>query len=317
MSEPQRTTTEPEERHSPFNLPIVDRHEIDWQAIRARLASGGGREYWRSFEQLADTPTFHEYLRREFPRQAGEWMDAVGRRHFLGLMAASLGLAGSMGCLRQPEEKIVPYVRQPEEVVPGKPLYFASAMTLGGYATGILVESHLGRPIKIEGNPDHPASLGATDAFTQAAVLSLYDPDRSQTVMHRERVDTWNNFLTALAAELPALKERGGRGLRILTETVTSPTLGDQLQTLLDQMPEAGWHQYEPCGRDNVRAGAKLAFGDYVDTIYRFDKAEVVVSLDADFLSAMPGSVRYARDFIDGRRVAGDNPRMRGLYSVV
>ncbi|HWB12020.1 MAG TPA: TAT-variant-translocated molybdopterin oxidoreductase [Pirellulales bacterium] len=286
----------------------------DWQAIRARLSAASGREYWRSFEQLADTAAFQDYLRHEFPRQAGEWMDAVGRRHFLKLMAASLGLAGSMGCLRQPDEKIVPYVRQPEEVVPGKPLYFATAMTLGGYATGTLVESQLGRPTKIEGNPDHPASLGATDAFTQAAVLSLYDPDRSQTVMHRERIDTWSSFLSALAAELPALKSRQGRGLRILTETVTSPTLADQLRALLEAMPEARWHQYEPCGRDNVRAGAKLAFGEYVDTIYRFDRADVVVSLDADFLWGMPGSVRYARDFVDRRRVAGGDARMNRLF---
>jgi molybdopterin-containing oxidoreductase family iron-sulfur binding subunit len=287
----------------------------DWRAIRARLAAMSGREYWRSFEQLADTGAFQDYLRHEFPRQAGEWMDEVGRRHFLKLMAASLGLAGSMGCLRQPDEKIVPYVRQPEEVVPGKPLYFATAMTLGGYATGILVESQLGRPTKIEGNPEHPASLGATDAFTQAAILSLYDPDRSQTVMHRERIDTWSNFLTAMAAELPALKARRGRGLRILTETVTSPTLAGQLQSLLEAMPEARWHQYAPCTRDNVRAGAKLAFGDYVDTIYRFDRADIVVSLDADFLWGLPGSVRYARDFVDRRRVVNDDANMNRLFA--
>ena len=288
----------------------------DWQRIRSRLAGANGREYWRSFEQLADTAAFQDYLRHEFPRQAGEWMDAVGRRHFLKLMAASLGLAGSMGCLRQPEEKIVPYVRQPEEIVPGKPLYFATAITLGGYAAGILVESHLGRPTKIEGNPDHPASLGATDAFTQAAILSLYDPDRSQTVMHRERIDTWDNFLTAITAELPALKARQGRGLRILTETVTSPTLADQLQRLLDEMPEARWHQYEPCGRDNVRAGAKLAFGEHADTIYHFDQADVIVSLDADFLWGMPGGVRYAHDFIDRRRVVSNEGKMSRLYAV-
>lgn len=297
----------------------------DWPAIRAKLAAMNGRDYWRSFEQLADTDEFQDYLKHEFPRQAGEWMDAVGRRHFLKLMAASLGLAGSMGCLRQPDEKIVPYVRQPEEIVPGKSLFFASAMTLGGYSNGILVQSQMGRPTKIEGNPEHPASLGATDAFTQAAILSLYDPDRSQTVMHRERVDTWGNFLTAITAELPAIKAKQGRGLRILTETITSPTLADQLQELGKQMPEARWHQYEPCGRDNVRAGARLAFGEYVETIYHFDRADVILSLDADFLWNMPGSVRYARDFIDRRRiVAGDDEaaaqtpaaRMSRLYAL-
>lgn len=288
----------------------------DWQSIRARLSAAGGREYWRSFEQLADTPSFQEYLRREFPRQAGEWMDAAGRRHFLKLMAASLGLAGAMGCLRQPDEKIVPYVRQPEEVLPGKPLFFATAMTLGGYATGLLVESHLGRPTKIEGNPDHPASLGATDAFCQASILSLYDPDRSQTVMHLERIETWDKFLTEITGDLPGLRSARGRGLRILTETVTSPALADQLTALLDDLPEARWHQYEPCGRDNVRAGARLAFGEYVDTIYRFDRAEVVLSLDADFLVGMPGSLSYARAFIDRRRVSTIGPEMNRLFAV-
>ncbi|HQU42692.1 MAG TPA: hypothetical protein PK867_07760, partial [Pirellulales bacterium] len=192
----------------------------------------------------------------------------------------------------------------------------ATATTLGGYATGILVESQMGRPTKIEGNPDHPASLGATDAFTQAAILSLYDPDRSQTVMHRERIATWDNFLTAIAEELPAFKSRQGRGLRILTETVTSPTLAGQLQSLLNDMPEARWHQYDPCGRDNLRAGAKLAFGEYVDTIYHFDRADVIVSLDADFLWGMPGSVRYAREFIDRRRVVSNGPKMNRLFAV-
>jgi molybdopterin-containing oxidoreductase family iron-sulfur binding subunit len=282
-----------------------------------------GRPLWRSLDELSATPEFVDYLHREFPRQAGEWNDPAGRRNFLKLMAASLGLAGLSGCLRQPEEKIVPYVRQPEEVVPGKPLFFATCTTLGGYAKGLLVESHLGRPTKIEGNPDHPASRGATDAFAQASILSLYDPDRSQTVMKAGRISTWGEFLTAIAAEMPTLRERRAKGLAILTETITSPTLGDQLQSLLKEMPEATWHQYEPVGRDNVRAGAKLAFGEYVDTIYHFDKADVVLSLDAEFLAGMPGSVRYARDFVDRRRVARTDaaagaapPTMSRLYAV-
>ena len=181
---------------------------IDWAAIRSRLAASDNREYWTSLEQLAETPEFAELVRREFPRQAGEWHDPAGRRNFLKLMAASLGLAGATGCLRQPDEKIVPYVRQPEEIVPGKPLFFATATTLGGFANGLLVESHLGRPTKIEGNGEHPASLGATDAFAQASILSLYDPDRSQTVMRRQVIATWDAFLTAMAAELPKLRSR-------------------------------------------------------------------------------------------------------------
>ncbi|HMC10439.1 MAG TPA: hypothetical protein VKH44_04080, partial [Pirellulaceae bacterium] len=253
------------------------------------------------------------------------WNDPAGRRNFLKLMTASLGLAGIGlgGCLRQPAEKIVPYVRQPEDAVPGKPQYFATCSTLGGYSTGLLVESHLGRPTKIEGNPEHPASLGATSAFDQATILSLYDPDRSQTVMKGGRISTWGEFLTTLTAELAALRARQGRGLFILTETITSPTLADQLQSLLKEMPEARWHAYEPAGRDNTRAGAKLAFGEHVETICHFDQADIVLALDAEFLAGMPGSLRYAREFIDRRRIAGKEPtaksstfKVNRLYAV-
>src|SRR5918992_2574957 len=154
---------------------------MDFAAIRSRLAGSNGRLYWRSLGELADTPEFREYLHREFPEQASEWNDPKGRRTFLKLMSASLALAGVGACTKQPAESIVPYVQQPEETVPGRPLFFASAVTLAGTAMPVLVESHMGRPTKVEGNPEHPASLGATDARTQAAILTLYDPDRSQT----------------------------------------------------------------------------------------------------------------------------------------
>jgi molybdopterin-containing oxidoreductase family iron-sulfur binding subunit len=296
-----------------------------WDALRTRLSSGDNQEFWRSLDELAETPEFLDYVSHEFPRQSGEWMDTVARRSFLKLMAASLGLAGVGlgGCMRQPDEMIVPYVRQPEDFVPGQPLFFATCTTLGGYATGLLVESHLGRPTKIEGNPEHSASLGATDAFAQASILSLYDPDRSQTTMKGGQISTWGEFLTAISVELPALRGRNGKGLAILTETITSPALADQLRTLLKELPEAKWHQYEPVGRDNVRAGAKLAFGEHVDSIYHFDRADVVLALDAEFLTAMPGSVRYARDFMDRRKLAraegppvGPRHTMNRLYAV-
>src|ERR671918_747486 len=157
---------------------------MDFSAVRSRFASMEGRLYWRSLGELSDSPQFREYLHREFPEQASEWNDPKGRREFLKLMSASLALAGVGACTKQPPEKIVPYVRQPEELVPGRPLFFASAILLGGVAQPVLVESHMGRPTKIEGNPEHPASLGATDVFTQAAILSLYDPDRAQTLTH-------------------------------------------------------------------------------------------------------------------------------------
>src|ERR671926_890342 len=154
---------------------------MDLSAIRSRLAGAEGRLYWRSLGELADTPEFREFLHREFPEQASEWNDPKGRREFLKLMSASLALAGVGACTKQPPENIVPYVRQPEELVPGKPLFFATAVPFGGVAQPVLVESHEGHPTKVEGNPEHPASLGAPDTFTQAAILTLYDPDRAKT----------------------------------------------------------------------------------------------------------------------------------------
>src|SRR5919106_7089018 len=171
---------------------------MDFSAIRSRLAGREGRLFWRSLGELADTPEFREYLHREFPEQASEWNDPKGRREFLKLMGASLALAGVGACTRQPPEAIVPYVRQPEDIVPGRPLYFASAIPLAGTAMPVLVESHMGRPTKIEGNPEHPASLGATDVMAQASVLDLYDPDRAQTVTNRGQVRGWSMFVAAI-----------------------------------------------------------------------------------------------------------------------
>ncbi|MCS6926552.1 MAG: 4Fe-4S dicluster domain-containing protein, partial [Candidatus Binatia bacterium] len=197
---------------------------------------------------------------------------------------------------------------------PGKPLFFATAVVRSGLALGVLVESHLGRPTKVEGNPQHPASLGATDVFAQASVLTLYDPDRSQVVTHLGQISTWNAFLSAVQTRLALQRITKGAGLRILTETVTSPTLAAQLQALRTEFPAAKWHQYDPVGRDYVRAGALRAFGEYVDTQYHFQRAEVILSLDADFLFSCPGSVRYARDFTARRRVQPDRATMNRLY---
>jgi MoCo/4Fe-4S cofactor protein with predicted Tat translocation signal len=291
---------------------------LDLAAIRARLSAARGKDYWRSLEELADHEGIRELLQREFPDQASTWMDPVGRREFLKLMGASLALAGLAGCgsPAPTKEKIVPYVRAPEEMVPGKPLFFATAMTLGGFATGLLVESHEGRPTKIEGNPEHPASLGATDVFAQASILTVYDPDRSQVVTRAGRISTWSAFLGVLSAELETQRLRQGAGLRLLTETVTSPTLASQLKALLTAFPKFRWHQYEPVGPDAARTGARLAFGEYVDSHYRFDRADVILALDADFLASGPGCVRYARDFTARRHVRGREAAMNRLYVV-
>src|SRR5579862_171259 len=274
-----------------------------------------GPQYWRSLEELAGSKEFQEALHREFPKGASEWLDTVSRRGFLKVMGASLGLAGMTGCVKLPNEPIVPYVRQPENVIPGRPQYYASAVTLGGYASPVLVESHLGRPTKIEGNDQHPASLGGTDIFTQASLLGMYDPDRSQTVASMGDVRSWEGFMGAIRGPLSAQKALQGAGIRILTTTITSPTLADQLRTFLKSYPQATWHVYEPVNRDNVLEGAKMAFGQPVETRYDFSKADVVVSLDADFLYAgYPGNVKYIRDF--AKRRDPDSGNMNRLYVI-
>ena len=267
--------------------------------------------YWRSFEELASTDEFRAFVEDEFPNRKPDWNDPASRRTFLSLMGASVALAGASACTVQPKELIVPYVRQPEEMIPGKPLFYATAMSVAGVATGVLVESHLGRPTKIEGNPEHPASLGATDAAMQASILTLYDPDRSKTVTYDGNISGWGSFITALTQARDAAGLKKGAGFRILTGTVTSPTFAAQIRDFLAVFPSAKWHQYDPCGRHSARAGAMAAFGSPLNTVYRFDRADVVVSLDADFLcSTVPGNLRYTRDYSGRRRAAAENPHV-------
>ena len=289
-------------------------YSLDLAAIRERLGRTTGKEYWRSLEELSDNPHFTELLHREFPRQASEWDDSVDRRDFLKLMAASLALAGLSGCGRAPEETIVPYVKQPAGLILGKPQFYATAMPLGADAIGLLVESHEGRPTKIEGNPDHPASLGATNAFAQASILGLYDPDRSQVLTYLGEIRAWGAFLEEVAVTAAGLKTTGGAGLRILTGSVISPTLGAQLRALLAQFPQASWHQWEPAGSDGAREGGKLAFGRYVSTVLRPEKADVILALDSDFLGSGAGHIRYSREFSRRRKVAGPQAEMNRLY---
>ena len=289
----------------------------DATSIRKRLEGRTGREYWRSLDEIAETPGFEDFLHREFPRQASEWNDndGDGRRDFLKLMGASLALAGLGACTRQPAEYMMPYVTQPENDYPGKPLFYASAITQGGYATGVLVESNDGRPTKIEGNPQHPASLGSTDAFTQGAVLNVYDPDRSQTINFLGEIRSYTSFLSGFKDIVAEQIGKQGAGLRILTETTTSPTLDAQMKDLLTQYPSAKWIQWDPIGLGR-RQGTHLAFGSYLNAVYKFDAAEVVLALDADFFMSGPGAVRYSRDFMSKRRVRDGNVSMNRLYVV-
>jgi len=286
----------------PEDLTLRER-PLDLAALRAKLQTQSGKQYWRTLEELAGDPHFEELLHREFPRQASEWDEAVDRRDFLKLMAASLAFAGVAGCKANVQTSIVPYVKQPDGMVLGKPLFFATAMQFGADAIGVLVESHEGRPTKIEGNPDHPASKGATDAIVQASILNLYDPDRARTPSYVGEISTWSAFLDAAQAMAAEIKSTSGAGLRILSGTMASPAVAEQLQYLVKLYPQAKWHQWEPAGSDGAREGAKLAFGRYVNTVYRLERAEVILSLDSDFLAAGPGHIRYMKDFYSRRKL--------------
>jgi len=283
----------------------------DLDAIRARLAAARGEVFWRTLEEAADEPAFRELVAREYPVQGPVWLDPLRRRAFLKLMAGALALGGIGACSQQPREPIVPYVHTPEHVVPGRALYFASAMpSWAGLGMGVLVESQLGRPVKVEGNPDHPASRGATDAFAQASVLTLYDPDRLEAVTFAGAIGTWTDFLATFRSAMGVQRARRGAGLRILTETVTSPTLAAQLQAILAELPEARWHQWEPAGRHLVAAGTQAAFGADLRPVHHLADADVVVALGADFLGCGPAHLADVRAFASRRRP----DRMSRLY---
>jgi MoCo/4Fe-4S cofactor protein with predicted Tat translocation signal len=262
-----------------------------------------GSQYWQSLQEAGDSQAV-KTLPSEFPDGASEWLDPLGRRSFLKLMSASIALAGVGACTRQPLRAIVPYVRQPEELIPGRPLFFATALTLAGYARGVLVETHEGRPTKIEGNPEHPASRGASDAFMQAEILVLYDPDRSQAVIEDGQISNWDSFLGYLARRAQEWRSNRGGGLRVLTRHETSPTFRDQIQRLSSKYPAAVWHEYEPVPT-NIPG-----------TVYHFDKAEIIFSIGADFLSSGPASLIQQRDFAAARRVTDRLKGMNRLYVV-
>ena len=289
-------------------------NKTNFASLRDKILSQNGKEYWRSIEEHADTPEFRDFITEEYPHEIERWDDSLSRRNFVKVMGASLALAGLSGCVIQPPEKIVPYVKNPEGMLPGKPNFFATAMSLGGVATGLLAKSFEGRPVKIEGNPDHPGSQGATDILAQASLLGMYDPDRSQEITYRGGPKTWETFMGELRAAVEENRKDGGAGIRFLTETVTSPTLIDQFAKVKAELPNAKWAQYEPVNQDNVLAGAKLAFGSPVQAIYRFDKAERILSLDADIFSGF--NVGYIKDFSKGRAFSEEKKEINRLYCV-
>ncbi len=293
-------------------------------AVREKLEahtgeSNGAGSMWRSLEELSGDPDFQQLVDREFPRYAPqEWSseseaDGVSRRGFVQLAGASLGLAGLTACTRQPPERIIPYIEQPENLIPGKPLFFATSMSLGGFGIGLIAESQMGRPTKLAGNPSHPFTKGGSGVFAQAETLNLYDPDRAQTLNREGRILPWETLGSELAPALQALEALNGAGLALLTPTVTSPTTKAQIDAVRQRFPQVRWVQYEPLHRDAVYEGTRIAFGEPVEVRYDLTKADVIVSLGADLLGAGPGALRYAKDFASRRKVIDDR-EMNRLY---
>src|SRR5579885_791926 len=240
--------------------PTPHKTKLTLQQVRERLSASTGKKYWRSLEELIDEPGFEELLENEFPAGVAELSraeDGLSRRNFLKLAGASMALAGLSACTRQPAEAIVPYIRQPEDLIPGIPKFFATTMPFPTGGIPLLVKSNEFRPTKIEGNPSHPASSGATDVFAQASVLDLYDPDRAQNSTYRGEARNWNDFQNFVEAYKLKAAASGGTGLRFLTETIISPTLVRQIQGVLRRFPNAKWYQWDPVNRDAARNGLK------------------------------------------------------------
>ena len=301
-------------RIGPTDLESVEIGELR-EKLEARLeGEGDATEMWRSLEELSDDPDFQELVNREFPRYAPqEWEDGVSRRGFVQLAGASLGLAGLAACTRQPNERLVPYVEQPENMIPGKPLFFATAMSLGGFGIGLIAESQMGRPTKLAGNTGHPWSAGGTGVYAQGETLNLYDPDRAQTLSREGRILPWEALGSEMAPTLRALEALNGAGLALLTPSVTSPTTKAQIDAVRQRFPQVRWVQYEAINRDAVYEGSRIAFGEPLEVRYDLSKADVVVCLDADLLGSGPGALRYAKDFASRRKVI-ENDSMNRLY---
>ncbi|SFI58762.1 TAT-variant-translocated molybdopterin oxidoreductase [Planctomicrobium piriforme] len=277
-----------------------------------------GPRYWKSLEEYSEDPEFLARAQKEFAPGAEWWIDQPSRREFLKTMGASFALAGLTGCtIRQPEEKIIPYVQIPENMIPGKANFYATAMPQPGGAIGLLVESHEGRPTKIEGNPDHPTSLGATDAFSQASVLGLYDPLRTRVVQKKALISSWEEFLDDLVPRISIHRSQQGAGLCLLTEEILSPTLQAQVKQLLTAMPQAKWYQYNAWESAGPAGGVKLAFGTDHVVRHQLQKADIIFSVGCDFLAEGPARVRLMREFMARRTVeASGQATMNRLYVV-
>jgi molybdopterin-containing oxidoreductase family iron-sulfur binding subunit len=273
------------------------------------------KEYWRSLDQLADTPEFRKILEKEFPEGAAEMKNPLTRRNFLSLMGASLALAGLSAC-RRPVEKIIPYVKAPERMIPGVPHYYATTMPLGTSAYGVVVESHEGRPTKIEGNEHHPSSQGKSNTWMQASVLDLYDPNRSQRPVSNGEERDWNDFVIFWRTLYAEYQKNKGLGLAILCDSFSSPSLSRMKDQFKKQFPTATWTCYAPVSQENVYQGISMASGLPYHPLYHFHQADVILSLDSDFLLTEKENIIHARGFADGRRINSVSDKMNRLYMV-
>ncbi|MDF1544276.1 MAG: TAT-variant-translocated molybdopterin oxidoreductase [bacterium] len=283
--------------------------------MKEKLKDKTGKEYWRSLEQLSGSEEFKQFLHREFPEGASEMDNKWSRRNFLTMMGASMALAGLASC-RRPEEKIVPYVRAPEEILPGRPLFYATNMPLGDSSVGLVVETHEGRPTKIEGNKLHPSSGGALNSMIQASVLGLYDPDRSQSVTSGRDKKEWADFAAFWVEHAATFEENQGEGLAVVTEPYASPTLNRLFSEFGKKYPKAKWIGYAPVTDENVYSGIKVASGKDHRPIYDYSAAKVILSLDSDFTLTESENIISSRGFADGRRVKSEKDEMNRLYQI-
>ncbi len=273
------------------------------------------KQYWKSFNQLDQNRDYLDFLEKEFPENAWKLGNTVSRRHFLSIMGASLALAGLAGC-RRPVEKILPYTKAPEDVVPGVPLYYATSMPAGHQTYGLLVKTHEGRPVKIEGNPRHPSTSGATDPLLQAEILNLYDPDRSKRIIYKKVESNWDQFVVFWQERYTRFLKNGGEGLVIVSEPYSSPTIHRLRQQLEHSMPKARWICYEPFGPESVLLGIQKLTQQTLMPVYHLEQAQVVLSLDDNFLQTHPQRIRMARAFANNRRVRSPQDTMNRLYVV-
>lgn len=271
--------------------------------------------YWRSMDQLADTPEYQEFLQREFPSGASEMLDPVTRRNFMKIMGASVALAGMASC-RNPKEAIVPFVKSPENVIPGKAKFYASTMTFADHTFGVLVESHEGRPTKIEGNDLYPSSQGATHPWALASVLSLYDQDRSKAPSNKGGPASWNEFEQDWRTWSQNHAANKGTGLAVIAESFNSPAVEKLAEEFKKQFPNATWVTYEPVSQENVVQGIHTLSGKSARPMYHLNKASIIVSIDSDFLGSDPDCLRMTKDFSKRRRQLNAKDEMNRLYAI-